>query len=297
MNKLTCLLIAVFLYTEAHAQGTSLGGAVLKLPEHALAGSLGDASMTSGRSLAAGQFNPANIYRIDPSVTLLFSHASWFQDISAQHLSVGMPLPLGRLVVGIGSTSIDNIELRDRPGPFTSTFSAKTAQFRAGWGVEISTGIVAGISASYIYDKLYVNESSGLGVDLGVLYNTPLNGLTLGGSLVNVGSLSAFRTERVDLPQTARFGAGYRWSLEDLAVEPALGLRLPTSQPAMIFTGVSAEYAGAISVRLGWQSGNSARAVSFGFGAVYGAASLEYASVPFSADLGTTHMISIALEL
>lgn len=296
MKNVTRFIIALLLPVICFAQGTSVGGGTLKLPSHAIVGSMADASMIMPGSLASSQFNPANIFMGDSKISVLFSHTTWFQDISAQHLSVGLPMPLGRLMLGLGNTTISDIPVREGPGPAAATFSAQTAQMRAGWALEISSGIVGGIAASYVYEKLYADETSGIGVDVGLLYQTPVDGLLVGASYVNAGSLSPYRTENVDLPGAFRFGGRYKIDFEELVVEPAAAFRIPSSGSSVMAVGASATYAGVIAVRSGWQSGNSARSISFGLGAAYGGAALEYATVPFSSDLGTSHMISISIE-
>ena len=290
----TRLLSLLLFPALALGQGNSAGGAYAKIPTHAVIAALEDVAVVKPGDIGAIGMNPANVFTHGSHTSVAFSHAEWIQGISGQRLSTSFPLPVGRLALGAAITTVAGIELRDQPGPALGTFDAKSAVLSASWGLPVSDGIVAGIAASYLYEKLYVYESTGFGLDVGALAQTPVDGLTIGASLVNAGQMSAFRRDVVDIPTTLRFGGMYRLESGSLTLEPALSIRQELHDREFgVAAGATALYQNLVGVRFSWRSGETARSLGFGLMSAYGGLGLEYSLVPISSGLGTAHMITV----
>lgn len=288
------LLFLVLIPCVAFAQGTSTGGAFAKIPGHAVTAALGDLSVVRPAALGAVGMNPANLFAVGEQTTVIFTHAAWIQDISGQRVNTSFPLPLGRLALGAATTNVVGIEVREQPGPAIGTFDAKSAVLSVAWALPVADGIVGGIAASYLYEKLYLHESTGIGVDIGALAETPIDGLLVGASVVNLGKLSAFRTESVDIPTTVRIGGQYKFDAGAFAFEPAVAIRheLRAKQFGMAL-GTSATFREIVGVRFSWRSGETSRSLGIGLNVAYSGMGLEYALVPVSSGLGTAHVITV----
>lgn len=281
----------------AVAQGTSTGGAFAKIPSHAVTAALGDLSVVSPAVLGAAGMNPANLFSVTEQSAVIFTHASWIQDISGQRVNTSFPLPLGRLALGAATTTVAGVEVREQPGPAIGTFDAKSALLSASWALPVFDGIVGGIAASYLYEKLYLNESTGFGLDVGALAETPVDGLMVGVSLVNLGKLSAFRTEAVDIPATVRIGSRYRIESGEIAFEPAVALRHQLRAGDLgVALGGSATFRQLVGVRFSWRSGETSRSLGLGMNVAYKGLGLEYSLVPMTSGLGTAHVITVLAQ-
>ena len=109
----------------------------------------------------------------------MFSHTEWIQDIRTECLSIAAPFHFGSLSLSIANTSVDGIELRTIPGPAVGTFNAQSAFFQLTYGIELIQSIRIGIAPKYLYEKIFVDETTGYGIDAGVLYLPPVDGLSL----------------------------------------------------------------------------------------------------------------------
>ncbi len=184
-------ILWLFLGSAALGQGTSSGVSALKIPTNALQATLGASTVSTAMSLGAVSMNPASVVTTEGTLSVLFTHTSWVEGTTGNHLSVSLPMPLGQAFLTTGMSVVPDIEVRTGPGPPSSTFSARTAQIGGGWGLEISSGILLGLSASYVYDRLYDTEATGLSGSAGVLATGLLDDATFGASVTNSGSVPA----------------------------------------------------------------------------------------------------------
>lgn len=279
------------------AQGTSNGGSTLKLPQHAVTASLADLSAVEFGRLEAAGINPAALADSDEATSVAFTHMSWIQDVSGQRLGLSFPTAIGRFSASTAVSRIPGIEVRESPGPPIATFDAQTALIQAGWAGSIVDGIVVGIAASYLYEKLYVNESTGFSADAGVLAETPIRDLVVAMSVVNLGGMSAFRAASVDLPSTVRLAAGYRMTFGQFEIRPAAALRTGLNHDESGLTlGGTLMFDKLLGIRASWRSGETARNLAVGLTAGYRGIGLEYALVPFSSGLGTAQVLTVGLS-
>jgi hypothetical protein len=198
----------------------------------------------------------------------------------------------------VQNTSVDGLEVRTVPGPATGTFNAQSAFFQLTYGVDVMQNIRIGIAPKYLYEKIYVDETTGFGLDAGMIYTPQVDGLSFGCAVTNMGSLSAFRSERIDLPAQIRFGGTYSSNVNNFLLRVALASSSEFESAVNHYSiGAEATYNHVITMRLGYQTGIESRGFSAGMGIHYSVVTVDYAYVPFSMQLGNSHLISIGLDL
>jgi hypothetical protein len=292
--KLKIFILIIFFSTLVFSQGSSRGVASLKLPTTPFAGATGESFVADPISLQSILVNPANIAS-SKSYRVMFSHTEWIQDVRTDFFSVAAPFRYGSLAFSITNTSVDDIQYRLLPGSPMGTFTYPSVSFQLAYGVKITENISLGIAPKYLYEKIFVDEATGWGFDLGTLYTPPVDGLTLGFALTNMGSLAAFRKERTDLPSQIRLGGTYSFHLDKIAFRTAAAF----SSELGIFRnhlsiGTEATYNDAVTARLGYKTGYTYRGFSAGLGLRYSMLLVDYAYIPSSSQMGTAHIISIS---
>jgi hypothetical protein len=275
------------------AQGSSRGVVSLKFPVTPFVAATGESFVADPAALQSSLINPANIASSEAN-GVLFSHTEWIQDIHMECLSVAAPFSFGSLSLSIANTSIDGLELRTIPGPAIGTFNAQSTTFQLTYGIAVTRNIRIGIAPKYMYEKIFVDEAAGFGFDAGLIYMPEVDGLSLGCSLTNVGSLSAFRNDRTDLPSQVRFGGTYSILLTEIVfrVATTFSSEIGASLHHAGF-GAEATYDHTFSVRFGYQTGFDTRGISAGIGMRYSVIMIDYAYIPFSLQLGDSHLLSI----
>jgi hypothetical protein len=295
--NLKILLAFILLPTIVFSQGTSRGVASLKLPTTPFIGATGESFIADPTALQSILINPANITSRE-SYGVMFSHTEWIQDVHTEFLSTAAPFRYGSLALSIANTSVDGLELRTIPGPPIGTFNTQSTSFQLTYGIKVTETISLGIAPKYLYEKIFVDEATGWGIDLGTLYTPPVEGLTLGFALTNLGSLSAFRNERTDLPSQLRLGGTYSFSLDIVSFRTAAAFSSELGVSVNhISIGTEATYNDAVTVRFGYETGYEYRDFSAGVGLRYSIVMIDYAYIPSSSQMGTAHIISIGFIL
>jgi len=280
-----------------NAQGTSTSGAYLKYPFHATAAATGEAFVADSAQFSSSFLNPANVFS-GSSVNIIVSHTQWIQDVQTDVVGACLPLLSGSFGFTVVDASVDGIEVRDIPGPPVATFDSRSTVFQGTYAMPITDGLIAGLSAKYIYEKIYVDQASGYGVDLGATYTLPVEGLSVGASVTDLGALAQFRYERNDLPSRYELGGTYAMDILGLNSRLALGYRsaLKTDDSGLL-VGLESSYESSFIVRAGYMTGFDTRGFSAGLGIRYLFVTLDYAYVPFSSGFGNANIISLDFRL
>ncbi|HDR06327.1 MAG TPA: PorV/PorQ family protein, partial [Candidatus Coatesbacteria bacterium] len=154
-----------------------------------------------GGRLAGLFYNPAGLaFRSEAAVNAAFT--SWFAETSLGHLA-GC-LPLGRAgVLSLGATYMHlggfERRLEDSDEPL-GTFDASGLAVEAGYGLELADGLVAGLTAGLVHQRLDTHTATGVGFDAGIQYRFPFDWLTVGLAARNLGPPLSFVSEETPLP-------------------------------------------------------------------------------------------------
>jgi len=280
------------------ANGSSTGLTFLKLETNARSAAMGGVGTALFHEPSILHYNPAGIAEM-PHSEIQLMHTSWIQDMSLMYGS-GV-VPFGRSTIGLSlyTSAIEGIEVRTRPGPPESEFTARNFGAGITFAYRISPSFRAGITGKFLYEKLYIDEASGYGFDFGLQYRSTTPGLMFGFSILNAGAMNDLRKESTELPLTYRVGSSYElpFMLEDIAIQLSVdALQYSGDDKLHLMFGGEFGYANTIFARIGLQSGIDARSIAAGIGVHHGAFKLDYAYIPLHSDLGAGHLISIGVN-
>lgn len=159
--------------------------------------------------------------------------------------------------------------------------------------------LALGGTATVLQEKLYIYRSTTMVFDMGVLYQTPFEGLSLGFVRKNMGRGLRFLETRSPLPVVNRAGLAYQrpgspWRITSDAVHVA-------QQKMRYNLGLSRDIGRLLTLRAGYRfrhDGREASGVTAGVGIHYGDIAFDYAYTPSPAyfELGGTHRIQSALS-
>jgi hypothetical protein len=293
MKKSSFLLLAA-LPLITFAQGTSTRYAELKFPGTARIASLASSPLTDF-TLETSLTNPAALAGISSS-ELLISHVSWFQDVQKDMLAASVPLSFVDASFSVNTTGIGGIEVRDIPGPPEATFTARTSLMQISISRSIFGNLSFGISGKYLYQKIYIDESSGYAADFGALWN----GGTWQVAVIctNLGTLSAMRQEAGDLPTALQAGVSYHFPIDifenSLYASYSSNLIVTDNH---LRAGIESVYDRVLSFRLGYQTGYETQTISAGVGIVFSFVRLDYAYVPFLLDFGNANIFTMTFTI
>jgi hypothetical protein len=230
-------------------------------------------------------------------------------DVNGGYLSYSRSLEgIGTLGAGILFMDYGSFTQTDESMNSLGTFGARDIALIVGLGRSIDEVTSVGVNLKIIYSSIAEFSSSGLALDLGVLYQIPSQNITLGASVLTLGTqLKTYSGAKEPLPLDVKIGITKR--PEHLPVLLNLDFHRLTDQQDDLLSHFSAFSLGAeflmsesVRLRLGYNNqqrkemklGTSANlaGISLGGGIVLGEYVIDYAFNSYG-KIGSLHRISI----
>jgi hypothetical protein len=281
------------------SQSVSTGAGFLKIGSGPRSGGMGEAQTAIAGGPDGMYYNPAGI-ALSSSPQIALTHREWINDVRSQSLSAILPVDDFGFGLNIISTTVSDIEIRTRPGEPEGTFTSRSLVLGGSIAYRMMENMTLGATVKYVFEKIFVDEWSGIGIDLGVHYRTPVEGLVLGVSLLNLGSMSGTNTPTIDLPTTFRGGAAFTIPLEEIHSEIILAADAVQLTKDNIFhstLGSEIVFDRTIALRVGYQSGYDLRNFTAGVGIRYRAFALDYCVIPMNQQVGTAQTFGLSITL
>lgn len=294
----------IFLSTTAlSVTAQDSGLAFLSIGVDAAALSVGDQGVASTRGAFATYWNPAGMVA-GGDQSLGISHHRWVADVRTYAAS-GVIRSGERSAFGafITATDAGDLEARQGPGEADGLFTAQFVSAGASYARAIGA-LRVGATGKFISERIFGQSANGFAVDAGFQVDVLGDGLLLGVSLSNFGSMSDLNAQATKLPRMLRAGGViYPFRvLADLdgAVLLSTGILLEVShntavERTQVHVGLTGDVLETVSVRAGYLSNDELRDFSAGLGVVQGTLSLDYAILPFSDGFGgPAHILTVS---
>lgn len=288
-------LVLIFTVLVATA-GNEAGQTILshlKLPLGARADGMGEAYSAIVEDATGGWWNAAALPELE-STQFIFNHCSHFQGITLDYL--GMATGFGENGIGLGilSFSSGKLEYREKASQEPlGTFSVLAFHPVISYGRRIDPELSLGLSLIGLYEKIYLDEATGVAFNGGILYDPKfLEGLKVAAVFQNFGPKFGLRDITYPLPFRAKLGLGYRLELREFGVIAASDYVWLAYGEYRINTGLELSYKSLIALRGGYKWGYDTQGLSFGLGVTHKRVAIDYAYTPYR-ELGASHKVSL----
>jgi len=296
----TLFILGVSVQT-ATAEGGASGMAFLKLGISARGVAMADAMAASVTGASATYYNPAGLIpggEVSETAEISLMHKEWIQNTRTEFLGAAVGLGTDNAIgFSLNTTTVSDSEIRTRPGESQGTFNTRNLAIGVSYAHRYRR-YPRGVSAGS-YEQILVDEASGIGGDIGLMYDTPVEDLTAGLTIANIGAMSALRTESSRLPLLARAGVAYPVSLSAAEADILLSadiLHLFREELTLGAVGAEATFAKLVAVRAGYQAGSEGRGLSLGGGVQYGLLTFDYAFSRLAGELGNGHTLALGIR-
>ncbi len=325
-NKLTYILLITLIFTvKSNAQlFPTLGGQragistlqFLKIGVGGRATAMGDAFIAIADDASALYWNPAGLAFAKQN-EVMFSHNSWFADISQEFLGAFYKLTPND-VVGASLTSLymDRMEVTDELNPFGNGqyFAFGDIALTLTYSRKMTDQFSAGVSIRYVEETLDRLKMRGVLIDIGTMYWTGLGSTRFAVAISNFGNelspdgevtLWGGRTndewQAFSPPTMFRIGFAFEpLQTAQNRITTSIQLNHPNDNSENVSLGAEYSYANIVALRGGYKINADEQNFTAGAGVNLalgiGNVSVDYAFANFS-RLGATHRFSIILGL
>jgi hypothetical protein len=292
------LMILALSLPAQNIHASDSGLAFLRVGVGGRAVGMGEAYAAVANGAHAAYWNPAGLANGVREVT--FSHNEWIQNIRGEF--VGVSFQTGKIGWGFHflSSHIDGIELREGPSEDPlGTFGAESVATGLSMGLPVNDRLDVGMTVKYLYEKIYIENASGMAVDLGARYRFGMSGFTGAVVLRHWGTMNALGEESTNIPTSLRWGLAYavdQWLGDNGGLTIALDYENTSGADGHLLMGAEAQMARVLAARIGYQAGYDDRNISGGIGLRFSPVTFDYGITPYSSDLGATHRVSIGFR-
>jgi long-subunit fatty acid transport protein len=199
IKKISILLICIICSEKVYSQtytGSS-AGQFLKIEVGARSVGMGGAYVAVANDASAIFWNPAGIAKLkNNSVSL--SHTLWFAETNHDFaglvlkISEGQAIALSYNSLSMPDMKVTNEVYQDGTGEY---FSASDIALGLSYSLNITNEFSIGFTGKYVSQNIWHMNASAFALDVGVMYNSPIEGLTLGMAITNVGSQIKYEGE------------------------------------------------------------------------------------------------------
>lgn len=245
--------------------------------------------------------NPASVFS-ENTFDGIAAYTSPEEDENTVSISASYTEDVTLYGLAIDYMSVTGLEGRELPSDDPAyEFEARSLIASFTYARKFGSGLTAGITAKYLFEKVEYEDSYGFAGSLGIFSeDNLLEGLRMGLAVNNIGSMSELDSEKSDLPLDVLFGAGYGMNFaDDLRFSLGNSTRyLINDEETENFTGIELGYQNKAFVRFGYRANNEGQPFSAGLGFAVSSISFDYSYTPFSEDeISDIHAFSIGYAI
>lgn len=298
MKKIFVIIFLLFVSLNnsfAQNDGTANTGlSFLKLGVGAQSISMGEAYSPISEDATSIYYNPARLF-FGSKTNVYLAHNSSATDFTNDFIAFKTSGTKWAIGFGVQRAAVNDIEIREIPGAPIGKFNAENLSIGLSVGFRFSSTITLGVTSKFLYEKIYVDDASGLAFDIGAAYEK--NNFSAAFVLTNLGNVNELRTVATKLPSAIRFGVGYKFGKGDLKFRSsAEGYQVSDGGKFHIHTGIEAGYKDMFFVRAGFQSNYENKNFTAGVGFKYNAFTLDYSYVPYKYAFSNSNTFSLGLN-
>lgn len=268
--------------TDVSGVGTS-AATFLEIGAGGRAMGIGGAYAAVANDASALYWNPAGIVWAGQK-QIEFMHNNWLVGTNYDFVGAVVPIPSLNSALGISfiSFATDDQPVRtvDRPEGTGQVYNSMDYAVGLTYSVALTDRFSFGFTGKYINQRIWNESGSAAAMDIGIFYNTNVEGLRLGFSICNFGTTIAlqgndlattvdpdktivnfdkapasYRTDSSPLPLLFRAGIAYETKLGNFGkILCACDLNHPSNAPESVNTGVEYGFADMFFLRAGYQS-------------------------------------------
>ena len=284
-----------------HENAGTTGFNFLKVGIGARGAALGGAFAAVSGDLETPFWNPAGLHGL-PQQTLALSLSSYLVDTQAGFFSVALPAADRTWAFNLSYFSYGEMTRTNAGGEDLGSFGASDmAAYLTLAQPWLRDWLAVGVNLKAVYSTIDTYSADAYMVDLGLLAHGPLDGMTIGASLSNLGAVRSgyVGNFKDSLPVLLRLGVSHRPAHMPVPMLLLAELNVPNDNDPYLAFGAEVRLAGGLYLRPGYSAqptgleGKERVGLTAGLGVAVQHYRLDYAFVSY-AGLGDVHRVSFS---
>lgn len=301
MRRFFAAALVILAATDALADASagSTGGQVLEIGTGARSSARGDAEVAWAESVYGVFYNPAGIAgAARPEMGVLYH--GLHGDMGYSFLGAMQPLGRGRsMALTVSYLDYGTIQrttiTSGLSNVVTGEASAQSGVFTAAYAAPIGERIDVGVGLKGVSERFDRHSASAFAIDLGAILRAPVDGLTAGISIANIGTDFGYVRRDEELPLTGRLGGGFR-SADDRWGIAADVVWVKSQSVEGKAGGEYWVWPGRFVLRSGINTASQVGSgLTFGLGLTFSSIALDYSFIP-ATEIGSTHNVSLTYQ-
>ncbi len=152
---------------------------------------MGSAYTALATDILSVYWNPAGLSRIGGYGEAIFNHSAWLADTKYNFAAFSINMSdFGAVAFQVISFSTPDQPVRtiEQPEGTGQTWDANSIALGISYAKSLTDRFSIGFSGKYVGERIFNANSMGVAFDLGILYDTPIENLSLGATVANFGS-------------------------------------------------------------------------------------------------------------
>jgi len=192
LGLLLCLATGSQAQFETEVSGVGTNAATfLEIGVGGRAMAMGGAYAAVANDPTALFYNPAGIVWLR-GMQIELSHNEWLVGTKHQYVGFVTPIPFLTSAIGISFVNLDYgdqpVRTVERPEGTGETYSARDYAIGISYALALTDRFSFGMSGKFISQRIWSETGNALALDLGIFYNTMLEGFRVGVSMSNFGN-------------------------------------------------------------------------------------------------------------
>ena len=289
------LCMVIFSFTSVHAQD---GLALLRVGQGAYQSGLAEAVVSVADQVDGSNYNPALMKTIK-NFTASVGHTTYWENINLESGFYAMPLSKKIILNGgIRFATVSDLEKRTTPSTDPlNFFDYQDISFKTGITYLKSEKLSLGFAFGWLYEKNDIWSGSSMNIDLGMHYQVSPS-LQIGAAVTNLGSSFQLKADGevnsndISLPTRYAVGGNYTYkqyvgAMDVVILDDELKLHL----------GNEAHIHEMFDIRAGYMFNYDSKNFTAGTTFKKRNIKIDYAFVPYSNSLGTSHLFNFTFSI
>jgi hypothetical protein len=290
----------IFIMMMTSMVSANTGMAFLRIGAGSRATGMAEAYVAPANDASATYWNPAGLAHINHT-EITFSHNQWIQDVNHEFFAVAFQKSQNHFGFSFISANVEGIERRVKPTTEpVGEIASRDAAFGLSYARNLSDNFQVGLSAKYIYERIYIESAYGFGFDIGLQYALDfMPEIKIGAVAQNLGVTSELKEQSIALPMTFKLGLAYALPAPVMGSSLLAAFDVVKVQDYDLHLNAGVEWLvkNCLALRAGYQTGWEVKGLNAGIGINFSRYQVDYAYTPFSENLGNSQRFAFTLKL